>query len=308
MNIPFSKFSGAGNDFVMIDNREQRITDAGIQLTGYEGQPKKLDLKTFITKICRRGLSVGADGIILIENSQVADFKMRYFNADGSEADTCGNGSRCTARFAYLKGIAQRKMRFETRAGIYAAEITEQDTVKVKVSDPGQMKLNINIKTSIGKLNTHFIDTGVPHVVVFVSEIETAGGRNPKLESLDVYGLGKELREHPVFQPAGANVNFIEVVDRYTIHIRTYERGVENETLACGTGSIASAIVAYRLDHLTPPVSVHTQGGSILKIHFTATPATQQGEPDSITQVLLEGDARFIYEGILYEEATMYTR
>jgi diaminopimelate epimerase len=300
MNIPFSKFSGAGNDFIMIDNREQRITAEGIQLTGYEGQPKKLGLQTFITQICRRGLSVGADGIILIENSTVADFKMRYFNADGSEADTCGNGSRCTARFAYLKGIAQRKMRFETRAGIYEAEITEQDTVKVNLSDPGQIKLNINLKTSIGKLTVHFIDTGVPHVVVFISDIENAV-RNPKLENLDVCGLGKELREHPVFQPAGANVNFIEIVDRHKLNIRTYERGVENETLACGTGSIGSTIIAYRLEKLIPPVTVHTHGGSLLKIYFEAT-------PDSITQVMLEGDARFIYEGILYEEALIYTR
>jgi diaminopimelate epimerase len=304
MNIPFSKFSGAGNDFIMIDNREQRITSEGILLTGYEGQPKKLDLQSFITKVCRRGLSVGADGIILIENSAITDFKMRYFNADGSEADTCGNGSRCTARFAYLKGIALRKMRFETRAGIYTAEITEQDTVKVNLSDPGQIKLNINIKTSFGKLTTHFIDTGVPHVVVFVSDIENAG-RNPKseirnqtLSHLDVCGLGKELRYHPVFQPAGANVNFIEIPDQQHIHIRTYERGVENETLACGTGSIGSAIIAYRLGKLTPPVTVLTQGGSLLKIYFTAT-------PESITHVILEGDARFIYEGILYEEAVI---
>jgi diaminopimelate epimerase len=299
MNIPFSKFSGAGNDFIMIDNREQRITNDGIQLTGYEGQPKKLGLQTFITKICRRGLSVGADGIILIENSAVADFRMRYFNADGSEADTCGNGSRCTARFAYLKGIALRKMRFETRAGIYEAEITEQDTVKVNLSDPGQIKLNINIKTSVGKLTVHFIDTGVPHVVVFVSDIPAIDKKEGKLQHLDVCGLGKELREHPVFQPAGANVNFIEIVDRHQLHIRTYERGVENETLACGTGSIGSAIIGYRLEKLIPPVTVHTHGGSLLKVYFEAT-------PDSITQVRFEGDARFIYEGILYEEAVMY--
>ena len=280
----------------MIDNRELRITRDGIQVTGYEVQPKKLDLETFIIKVCKRGLSVGADGVILLEKSDKADFKMRYFNADGSEADTCGNGARCTARFAYLKGIALRKMRFETRAGIYDAEITEQDTVKVKMSDPGQPKLNVIIKASIGKLTTHFIHTGVPHVVVFISDIQGTIKKEVTLATLDVFNLGRELRYHPEFQPAGTNVNFIEVVDQHKLNIRTYERGVENETLACGTGSIASAIIAYRLGKLVSPVTVQTQGGSILKIYFDAA-------TDKITNVYLEGDARFVYEGILFDEA-----
>ncbi|MDI6782669.1 MAG: diaminopimelate epimerase [bacterium] len=298
MNIPFSKFSGAGNDFIMIDNREQRITRDGIQVTGYAVQPKKLDLETFIIKVCKRGLSVGADGVILVEKSEVADFKMRYFNADGSEADTCGNGARCTARFAYLKGIALRKMRFETRAGIYDAEITEQDTIKVKMSDPGQPTLNILVAIKAGTLKTHFINTGVPHVVVFVSDIIEMQKRPTILSDLDVFNLGRELRYHPEFQLAGTNVNFVKIENKQTLRIRTYERGVENETLACGTGSIASTIVAYRLGKMVSPVAVQTQGGSILKIYFEVS-------ADKITNVYLEGDARFIYEGILFDEAIL---
>ena len=296
MNIPFSKFSGAGNDFIMIDNRNQRITQTGIQVAGYEGKSQQFDLPSFIIKICRRGLSVGSDGVILIEKSDKADFKMRYFNADGSEADTCGNGARCTARFAYLKGIAQRQTRFETRAGIYAAEITDQDMVKVKMSDPGQPKLNILVPIKSGTLKTHFINTGVPHVVVFISDIIEMQKRPVTLDELDVFNLGRELRYHPEFQPAGTNVNFIKCDNKQTLRIRTYERGVENETLACGTGSIASAIIASWLGKMVSPVTVHAHSGSIIKVYFDAT-------PDAITNVYLEGDARFVYEGILFDEA-----
>ena len=296
MNIPFSKFSGAGNDFIMIDNRDLRITCNGIKVAGYEVQPKSLDLQMFISKVCRRGLSVGADGVILIEKSDIADFKMRYFNADGSEADTCGNGARCTARFAYLKGIVLRKMRFETRTGIYDAEITEQGTVKVKMNNPSQPKLNLKVPTKLGILNVHFINTGVPHLVVFISDMQELVGKDITLVNLDIFNLGRELRYHPEFQPTGTNVNFVEVVEQHKFNIRTYERGVENETLACGTGSIAGAIIAYRLGKMISPVAAHTQGGSLLKIYFDAT-------PNSIINVYLEGDARFVYEGILFDEA-----
>ncbi|MCX7918898.1 MAG: diaminopimelate epimerase [bacterium] len=296
MNIPFSKFSGAGNDFILIDNREQNISSDGISFTDENGSTHQLALPTLINRLCRRGLSVGADGVILIENSKTADFKMRYFNADGSEADTCGNGARCAARFAFLKQIAPRRMRVETRAGLYEAEITDQNLVKVKMSDPGQPKLNIMLTVKSGQLRTHFIHTGVPHVVVFISDILEMLKRPTTLDDLDVVNLGRELRYHPEFQPAGTNVNFVKCENKQTLRIRTYERGVENETLACGTGSIASTIIAYRLGRVSSPVTVHTRSGSLLKVYFEAT-------PDTITNVYLEGDARFVYDGIIYADA-----
>jgi diaminopimelate epimerase len=219
----------------------------------------------------------------------VADFKMRYFNSDGSEAETCGNGARCIAKFAYSEGVVKSdKMTFETKAGIYSAEIMGND-VKLKVGDTVGMRLNFPIELSDGKYTISFANSGVPHAVFMVDD----------LEKVDIVKLGRETRYHKDFAPKGTNANFIKVKDKNNIDIRTYERGVEDETLACGTGSIASAIIASAMGKAESPVTMHTWGGFTLIIHFT-------GQPEGAKDVYLEGDARIVYKGYLNEEAWKY--
>jgi len=272
--IAFSKLSGAGNDFVVIDNRQKVVPD---------------NLSEFIMKICAHRLSVGADGVLLVENSDVADFKMRYYNSDGGEAETCGNGARCIARFAHSEGIVKSdKMTFETKAGLYSAEIKDK-AVKIGMSNAKGLRIGFPIKLSDGIHTISFVNTGVPHAVYFVDD----------LNSIDVFNMGRETRYHKDFEPKGTNANFIKVKDKNNIDIRTYERGVEDETLACGTGSIAAAIVASAMGVAVPPIIMHTKGGFLLTIYFKL-------ESDGAKKVYLEGDARTIFKGYLLEEAWKY--
>jgi diaminopimelate epimerase len=272
--ISFAKLSGAGNDFVIIDNRRGLI-------------PK--NEADFVRKVCARRVSAGADGLLLVENSDAADFKMRYFNSDGSEVETCGNGARCIARFAYIEKIVpSSKMKFETRAGIYSAQVMD-DAVKLRMGDAVGMRLDFPLKLENGLHEISFANTGVPHVVYFVDD----------LEKVDVVKLGRETRYHGDFQPEGTNANFIRVRDEHSLDIRTYERGVEDETLACGTGCIASAIVAAAKGKASSPVVAHTRGDYLLKIYFTL-------EPQGAKEVFLEGDARVIYRGHLLPDSWDY--
>ena len=274
--IPFMKLSGAGNDFVIINNLSQVVdsTDS--------------EFMNFVTKVCQRRMSVGADGVLLVEPNEDVDFRMRYFNADGGEVETCGNGARCISKFAYLNGIVSKQMRFLTNVGIYEAEIVG-DNVKVGMSDPTDIRINVPLRLEEGVHDVGFVNSGVPHVVFFVDDLETT----------DVFDLGQQTRYHDDFKPAGTNANFINIYSQELIEIRTYERGVENETLACGTGSIASAIVSASLGKVKSPVSVKTASGVILKIHFDL-------ENDAAKNVYLEGDARVIFAGELTSEAWDY--
>ncbi len=271
--IPFWKMSGSGNDFIMIDHRIPLL------------DPK--ELKQFVAQACRRGLSVGADGVILIEPSTKADYRWHYYNADGGEVEMCGNGSRCVARFAALNQIAPAKHTIETLAGIVQAEVIG-DRVRVGLPDPTDLRLDLKIEIN-GKTHTgHFVNTGVPHVVYLVDDVD----------GVDVIGLGRATRHHPLFAPRGTNANFISVTDRQNLKIRTYERGVEDETLACGTGAIAAAIVTTVLEKTAPPVSLITRGGICLGVDFTR-------EGQTFKNISLEGDARVIYKGELLEEALL---
>ncbi len=274
--IPFMKLSGAGNDFVIINNLSQVVdsTDS--------------EFMNFVTKVCQRRMSVGADGVLLVEPNEDVDFRMRYFNADGGEVETCGNGARCISKFAYLNGIVSKQMRFLTNVGIYEAEIVG-DNVKVGMSDPTDIRINVPLRLEEGVHDVGFVNSGVPHVVFFVDDLETT----------DVFDLGQQTRYHDDFKPAGTNANFINIYSQELIEIRTYERGVENETLACGTGSIASVIVSASLGKVKSPVSVKTASGVILKIHFDL-------ENDAAKNVYLEGDARVIFAGELTSEAWDY--
>jgi diaminopimelate epimerase len=271
--IPFWKMSGAGNDFILIDNRDGRLAPA--------------DQADLARAVCRRKLSVGADGLILIENSPTVDFRWRFYNADGSVAEACGNGSRCAARFAFLNGIAGNTMRFETIAGIIAATV-DGDSVKVNMTDPKDLKIDLVVDLDGKPLPLSRVNTGVPHVVVPVDDLDT----------VDVVGLGRRLRFHPDFGPAGTNVNFVRRRDRF-LAVRTYERGVEDETLACGTGCTAVAIVAAAKWGLTSPVGLTVRSGGRLRIFF----ALRDG---AYVDVVMEGDARIIYKGLLWPEAMAY--
>jgi diaminopimelate epimerase len=272
--IPFSKMTGCGNDFIIIDNR-RKILDAD-------------RLGDFVRKVCSPKLSVGADGVVLVEPSTKVNFKWRFFNSDGSVAEMCGNAARCVARFAVLKGIAPPQMAFETLAGVIEAEVRGRQ-MKVLMVPPVGLKLNIDVPIDGQSRRMHFINTGVPHAVEFVDQAA----------SVPVKELGKKIRFHTRFQPAGTNANFVQVVDRKHIKVRTYERGVEDETLACGTGAVASALIAAKMGFVDSPVEVQTSGGEILKIYF-------QAKGDGFDRVFLEGDARVVYEGELWEEATDY--
>jgi diaminopimelate epimerase len=273
--IPFTKLSGTGNDFIIIDHREPFITEA--------------DQSDFARLVCRRRFSVGADGLILIENSATADFRWQFYNGDGSRAEMCGNGARCAVRFAYEKNIAQAAMRFETDAGEIEAFVlgASADSVKIRLTAPEDLRLNIPL--SIGRMEQtlHFINTGVPHTVVLVKDAAMA----------PVADWGREIRIHADFQPGGTNANFTQVLANDTLMVRTYERGVEGETMACGTGAVASALVAALLEQANPPVTVITSGGEQLTIHFSLQGEGSERQLDLAAGIFLEGPVHSVYQG-----------
>ena len=269
--IPFYKMNGSGNDFIVIDNRRNVLPmdDAGL----------------FASRVCRRKVSAGADGLILVEESNTADFKWRFFNSDGSVAEMCGNGCRCVARFAHEQEICGPEMTFETLAGTIRA-VVNGNRVKVTLPRPFALKLDYDIELKQGSLPVCSVNTGVPHVVVSAFEPD----------DVDVTLQGREIRHHPLFAPAGTNVNFISKDPDSTLRIRTYERGVEDETLSCGTGSVAAAVVGVCRGEVDSPVTVVTRSGERLTVHVERT-------EDEISEVCLEGGTRLVYEGTLAKEA-----
>jgi len=269
--IEFCKMSGSGNDFILIDNRARTL--------------QVPDITAFVQTVCTRKIAVGADGLILIEPSDRVDFRWRFFNADGSEVEMCGNGGRCAARFAFLKGIAKERMSFETGAGVIDAEV-RGDVVKLRLTDPRDLAINQSLSVDGKSLEVHSINTGVPHVVHFVND----------LEHTDVFHLGRMLRHHAQYQPAGTNANFVAAIDPHALEIRTYERGVEDETLACGTGAVASALISAWKGLVESPVEVRVRSGETLCIHFTK-------KAGGFEKIYLEGRAKVVYEGRLWEEA-----
>ncbi len=265
--IDFAKMAAAGNDFIVVDNRGGRF------------RKKVKDISGFVKAACPRKLSIGADGVLLIEDSKKADITMRIFNPDGGEVAMCGNGSRCVAYYSAKKGMTGKDMSIETRAGILKAHV-HGEAVRIEMMPPKEFKTRFSIDVYDETFEVDFIDTGVPHVVYFVED----------LEGFDVKRFGKEIRYHKEFASAGTNANFVKVTGRHDISLRTYERGVEDETFACGTGAVASAIVASELHSVEPPVKVRTRGGDVLTIHFKKV-------KDKYKDVFLEGGVKLIYEG-----------
>ena len=260
----FTKMNGAGNDFVMVDNR---LGDLHLE-------------REQIARLCDRHRGIGADGVLVLERAtNGADFRMRYYNADGGEAEMCGNGARCFARFADRVAGPLPKVSFETPAGVIAADL-KGETVTLRMSDPKDLQINFRVSSLGEEVFCHYVDSGVPHVVVPVEAIS----------DVDVRKRGAALRHEPRFAPRGTNVNFLERRGANRIAIRTFERGVEDETLACGTGVVASALIFAATQKVEGPIAVLVRGGDELSVNFKRSGL-------EFKDVTLTGPADFAFEG-----------
>jgi len=267
--INFFKMHAAGNDFIIIDNRKKTL---------------KTDYSLLAKKLCQRKFSIGADGLLILENSKISDFKMLIFNSDGTQAEMCGNGARCIAYYAFINKIAKKEMEFETLAGIIKADVFSEN-VKIQLTQPKDIKLDFDLKIDEKNLKLSYINTGVPHTIFFVQ----------KIENVDVYNLGKKIRYHKFFAPDGTNVDFVKVLNKNSIFLRTYERGVEAETQSCGTGSVASAVISGLKNLVESPVECKTASGEILKVYFNLT--KNSGSIKSVKDVFLEGKVHISFTG-----------
>ena len=278
--ISFIKMSGAGNDFIVINKSIY----------------PELDFNNFaVKKLCDRRNGIGADGLITVAGSDGQhDFIMNYYNSDGSTGSLCGNGARCAVRFADYSGITQNKsVKFLSNNVEYSGNIMSEDLTLVNFNPPAIMNLNINIQAAGQSIKCSFIDTGSPHVVININNVlEDPADKNSfcnDLNTFPVLQIGREIRYLHDFSPGGTNVNFIKVLDK-KVFIRTYERGVENETLSCGTGSVAAALVAGFLYNLNPPVSLVTRGGDYLTVNF-------KSDGREISDLSLSGPAKITFTG-----------
>ena len=266
MTLSFTKMNGAGNDFVMLDNR-----DLSLALT-----------KDQIENLCDRHRGIGADGLLCVEPAtNGGDFKMRYYNADGGEAEMCGNGARCFGRFVnHLHDNKLDMVSFETLAGMISAEF-EGDQVRINMSPPHDLKLSHHLTVAGAGLTVHSVNTGVPHAIVFVDDLAV----------VPVCEWGAGLRYHDAFSPKGTNANFAQVLAPGSISIRTYERGVEDETLACGTGMVGCALIHHELTGAPSPISVLVKGGDTLQVGF------EEPSKSEYANVTLFGPADFVFQG-----------
>ncbi len=264
--IEFAKYSGAGNDFILIDDRPASF-------------PADSEL---IQAMCARRTSVGADGLILLQTSDRADIKMRFFNSDGGEAEMCGNGARCLIAFARRKGLDSAAITLETMERVLTAHVDGED-ISVEMGAVTETEFNIDIEIDGQSYRVHHTNTGVPHAVMFVDDVS----------EVDVVGLGRKVRFHERFQPKGANANFVQVTGERTLSARIYERGVEDETLASGTGCAACGVISGLVKQLDPPIEVHTRSGATLTIHF-------KREREEISHLTMSGPTRLVYEGVYF--------
>jgi len=265
MNINFTKIEASGNDFILIDNRKGTL----LHLT-----------KTIRRSLCSRKTGIGADGLIVLEKDTTSPFLMRYYNADGGEAEMCGNGARCVARYAFAKRITGEKFSFASQSGMHAAEILKNNLIKVELPAcvfKKSARLTINGKIQV----CDFLIVGVPHIVILTR----------KLETIDVTSTGRRIRNLNRFKPSGTNVNFVQHLGKNKIRIRTYERGVENETLACGTGVAAAAAVLYRKKMVSSPIYAKTRSGETITVQLKRT-------KDSLIPFLV-GGVRIVYSGAI---------
>jgi len=264
--IPFTKMHGAGNDFIVVDDRELQFP---------------LHDRVWMAKIATRRTGVGCDGILLVQPSEKADFRMRFINPDGGEVEMCGNGARCISRFAHEMGAAPDDMTIETLAGTVSARIVGS-RVRLHLTDPRDWALDQVLTLDGRTIPYGSVNTGVPHVVLDVPDVAVE----------EVEKTGRAIRYHEAFQPAGTNVNFVQRMGDDLLRVRTYERGVEAETLACGTGLTASALIMAKRGRIHLPARLETAGGDVLDVHADLT----QGDG---TEVTLTGPAVTVYQGTL---------
>ncbi|PQJ12201.1 diaminopimelate epimerase [Flavipsychrobacter stenotrophus] len=253
--MKFYKYQGTGNDFILLDNRAGNLQLTTAQIAG----------------MCHRRFGVGADGLMLLEQVDGYDFRMVYYNSDGSESTMCGNGGRCITAFAALLGVIGDKARFLAVDGEHTATIHLDGTISLHMSDVVNIEFNEDFTV---------LDTGSPHYVEFVEDVV----------NIDVYSEGYEIRNQDEYQPAGINVNFVQIVGDTQLLVRTYERGVEDETLSCGTGVTAAAIAATGDTTGIFLTEIETPGG-VLQVSFT------KDTPTSAKNVVLIGPAEFVYAG-----------
>lgn len=263
--------TGAGNDFVVIDNRSGRIAKGS----------------SLARKLCDRRWGIGADGLLLLEKSRRGAYRMMYYNADGSYGGMCGNGGRCIAFYAVKRRIAPKNHSFEALNHVYQVIVASPEKVSLRMKDPVGLKVNFMLPIRGKRIHVSYVNTGSPHVVI---PVHALGLRGSKIGTVDVLELGREIRYHKAFQPSGTNVNFIEVISGKRLKIRTYERGVESETLACGTGSVAAGIVASRLFKMKAPITILPKSRSPLIVDFEV-------KGDRVQHVTLQGPARIVFEG-----------
>lgn len=263
--LPFTKMVGAGNDFIVLDLRHRRVNGSLPQLA---------------RQLCRRGRAIGADGLLTVEPSRRATVKMRILNPDGSQAEMCGNGVRCVAWYA-ARGHSQRHLTIETKAGLIQTTILPLQRVRAVLTTPSPVR---QIRLTVGgrPFTLSAINTGVPHAVLFV----------PTIQRADVERLGPAIRRHRRFRPTGTNVDFVQVVNRHTLRLRTYERGVEAETLACGTGAVAAALAATSHGQAQSPVNVYPTSGERLIVRFRRRGRRWR-------DVSLEGEVRRTFDGVV---------
>ena len=282
--IFFKKMSGAGNDFIFLDKNQ----NPELKLT-----PEK------IKNLCDRKSGIWADGLITIEDLAGFSYKMMYYNADGSTGSLCANGARCSIWFAEKTlRLKNGNAKFISNGAEYSGEVLEDELIKFNLNSPKQIKYNFKIKAFGQLITSNFADTGSPHVVIKISDvlnnINNSKSAFTNILEFPVNTIGKEIRYNSDFKPDGINVNFVDVIDN-VIHIRTYERGVEDETLACGTGSVAAAIICYITDNLKPPIILKTYGGDYLTVDFEV-------ENQKVKNLSLTGPAKIIFEGSIDEK------
>lgn len=275
----FTKLSGAGNDFILFDRKLNDVVDLS---------PGK------IKQVCDRRYGIGADGVLVISDEEEHDFVMEYFNADGSAGSLCGNGARCIIKYAADSGrVKSNKTKFVCGANEYSGELLDREIIKFNLNSPGSFKFNFEIKAGNQIINAHFVDTGSPHAVIKIEDVlkepENLKSKYSDISEFPVFNLGREIRYSKDFAPSGTNVNFIKI-ENQKIQIRTYERGVEDETLACGTGAAAAALISHFTDSLNPPIEIVTKGGEVLTVDFKSV-------DDNVRDVSLTGPAKTIFSG-----------
>lgn len=277
MKIKFEKYTGAGNDFILFDE------------TVFIPQPE------IIQRICDRHFGIGADGVILVGKSDRADFNIRYFNSDGSGDVLCLNGARCAVLYAFNHNLCEKECSFDFIEKVFHAYVVDNNNIKISLTYTPIIELNKELMVLNKKLTYHYVDFGAKHIIIFWEDFRKIPENDCGIinfEELDVRYYGRIIRNHSQFHPAGVNVNFIHITDKKEIRVRTYEKGVEGETLACGSGSVSSALVAYLKSDFKPPCKIRTTSQKEFEINFEI-------HNDSFTNLSIKGPAQKIFEGVI---------